>query len=250
VKLVLIPGWNEAAGRMRLLVEGRRGLPGLASAGFDCSLFDIGSGSLTQRVEQFAAFLSGLRAASASAPVGVLGYSAGGVIARGFLREHPERAHEIAATLQLAAPNAGIVTDDLGGLLRGIRMSGDVIEDLDIESDFMRRLNGVGGHWETVPGTRDKTWKLDGEPWVAPPGARICNIAGRMPRYENRSDGIVLVESATLNDRLTHVFIDGRQANHLNLSGVSNLVTTLFRRWRADDAYWPRVVDEARRFFS
>ena len=52
--LVIVPGWNEAAADMRLFVEGRHGIPGLAGRGFECRIFDNGSGGLRARIEQFA----------------------------------------------------------------------------------------------------------------------------------------------------------------------------------------------------
>src|SRR5262249_49930611 len=113
--------------------------------GFDCRTFGDGTGSLRERIEQFAGFLSRLRAEDPS-PAGTFGYSAGGLVTRGFLRAYPDRCGEIAGAFQVGVPNAGVVTDDLGGLLRALRISDDVIEDLDVESPFMRWLNGTLGH--------------------------------------------------------------------------------------------------------
>lgn len=113
--VVLIPGWNESVAQMRVFVEGRHSLPGLAARGFDCAIFDGGSGSLRDRIDQCFQFIAGRQA---SAPrgedVALFGYSAGGLIARGLLRAHPDV--RVGAIFQLAAPNAGIVTDDAGGL--------------------------------------------------------------------------------------------------------------------------------------
>ncbi len=248
LKLIIVPGWNEANDDMRLFIDGRRGIPGLAAAGIDCRIFGSGTGGLWNRVDQFASFLDDVRA-EGDARIGSFGYSAGGLVSRGFLRAYPDRARDVAGTFQLATPNAGVVTGDLGGVLRSLRISDDEVEDLDIESDFMRRLNGVSGHWVDEARGR-KHWQLDGTPWVAPDGARLMNVAGRMTKYENRSDGLVLTESATLNGLVEHRFLDGAQANHLNLSGSWNLMTTVFRGWRCDDAHWPAVVGLVKSFFS
>jgi pimeloyl-ACP methyl ester carboxylesterase len=246
VKLVLIPGWNEGAGDMRILIDGRHKKPGFAHAGFDCTVFSEASGDLRERIEQFAAVVARLGAGGER--VAVLGYSAGGLIARGYLRAYPERAEGIGGTYQVGAPNAGVVTDDVGHWLRMLGIQGDVIDDLDIESDFMRWLNGTLGHWET---DRDghKHWRLDHGPWVAPRGARIFNLVGRPPRYAGDGDGVVLVDSATLNGAMPHAFIDVPSATHLNLAGLSNFLMLVFRRWIADDRVWPRVVERATEFF-
>ncbi len=232
---------------MRILIDGRRGKPGFAQAGFECAVFSEGEGGLRERIDQFASFLAGMNAAGEK--IATFGYSAGGLVTRGFLRAYPERVHEIAATFQVGAPNAGLVTDDVGHTLRLLRFSGDVIDDLDIESDFMAWLNGTRGHWEDTPDGQ-KHWRLDAPPWVAPEGAPILNLVGRPPRYAGNSDGVVLVESATLDGALPYEYVDVPSANHLNLCGLSNLFMLLFRRWLADDRVWPVVVERATTFFA
>lgn len=249
MKIVLIPGWNEGADGMRVFVHGRRGRPGLCSCGFECFTFDGGKGSLTERIHQLAQFINGIQAADSSEePLTLFGYSAGGVIARGYMRLYPDVA--VASIFQLGVPNAGIVTDNVSGLLRRLHFSRGVVEELDIESEFMTWLNGTSGHWETDATTRTKHWILDRSPWIVPPKVPIFNLVGRMPRYENLSDGVVIVDSATLNGRVPHEFIEGNEANHLNLSGNWNAFTLLLRRWRSDNTVWPLAVDRAARFFE
>lgn len=233
---------------MQIFGEGRNGRPGLAALGFDCHAFDGGSGSVSERIEQCFAFLDGVRSACGDEPVAAFGYSAGGVIARGLVRSHGSDAR-IAAIFQLGAPNAGIVTDDLSALLHRLHFSKSVLEDLDLESDFMRWLNRTSGHWETDSRTREKHWLLDRRPWVTADEVPILNLIGRVPHYGGRSDGIVLVDSATLNGHVPHEFIDDRRANHLNLSGSWNPITLLLRRWLHDDRIWPVAVQRAEAFF-
>jgi hypothetical protein len=248
VKLILIPGWNEAADDLQLLVNGRRRKRGFRDYGFDCVIFGEGKGGLRDRIDQFAGFLAGIKSVEPQAfPIATFGYSAGGLINRGFLRAFPERSGEVGATVQVAAPNAVIVTDDVAATLRMLRVSGDVVEDLDNESEFITRLNGTTGHWETEADKR-KRWRLDKEPWVAPPAAPLLHIVGCMPRYDNESDGIVTVDSATLEGRVPHHKMSSRSANHLNLTGVWNPLTWLLRRWRCDDEVWPVVVDRTAAF--
>ena len=246
--VVLIPGWNEGADKMAVFVNGRRGLPGLSAAGFRCTVFDGGTGSLTDRIDQLSRFVAGLRAADSTiSAVALFGYSAGGLIARGLVRAYPDS--NVSAVFQLAAPNAGIATDDPRGIFRRIHFEQSVIEDMDVASPFMAWLNKTSGHWEGEA-PRERRWKLDKTPWVAPKDVPIFNLVGRVPRYGNNSDGVVPVESATLYDLLPHRFVDGRDANHLNLSGAWNPLTLLLRGWRSDDRLWPRAVAEAGALFA
>jgi pimeloyl-ACP methyl ester carboxylesterase len=250
VKVVLIPGWNEAANKLRVLADGRRGHPGFVRYGFDCALFDKGHGSLRERIDQFAEFLAGLKTREPEAfPVATFGYSAGGLINRGFLRAYPERAGDVAATFQLGAPNWGIVTDNVALILNALHISQSVIADLDIESEFMAWLNDAPGHWESIPGSQHKRWKLDRAPWVAPERHPILNVLGRVPKYSIEGDGLVDVRSGTLDGDLPHAFIGHEHANHLNLSGMWNIVTFLIRRWPCDDRVWPQVVETAATHF-
>ena len=160
-RVVLIPGWNEGADSMQVFAVGRRGLPGLAHHGYDCATFDGGRGSLTDRIDQLSRFIAGLRAADSTASsVALFGYSAGGLVARGLLRAYPDAPVE--TIFQLAAPNAGIVTDDPRGLFRRIHFDQSVIEDLDVESPFMAWINKTSGHWDPDGPARDRRrWKLD-----------------------------------------------------------------------------------------
>ncbi len=247
MRVILIPGWNEGADGMTVFARGRGGRPGLEAAGFDCTIFDGGTGSLRSRIDQFAQFLSGLRAKGPDEDVALFGYSAGGIVARGLLRAYPES--RIAAIFQLAAPNAGIVTDDPRSFLRRIHFENDVLEDLDIESPFMRWLNGTSGHWEGGPTDRTKQWTLNGKPWTIPDDVPLFNLLGSVPRYRNHSDGIVRVESGSLNDHLPCDVIIAKNANHLNLGGTWNPLTLLLRAWRRDDLLWPRAVAAATQLF-
>jgi len=245
MRVVLIPGWNEGADQMRVFADGRHGKPGLTARGFECSVFDGGSGSLRDRIDQCKQFIAGLRAAAGAADerVALFGYSAGGLVARGVVRAYPDAP--VAAIFQLAAPNAGIVMDDPKGLLRRVHFDRSVLEDLDMESDFLRWLNGTQGHWVSGPRGSRERWIFDRAPWVTADGVPIANAVGRVPRYGMRGDGIVLVDSATLNGAVPHAFLDGKRANHLNLGGTWNPLTVVLRRWLSDDTYWPQAVEMA-----
>jgi hypothetical protein len=249
MRLVLIPGWNENRNAMDAFVKGRHRIPGFAASGFTCAVFDGGRGSLTDRIDQFAQFLAGVHSADGSDdPVALFGYSAGGLIARGLLRAGYSDVR-IAAIFQLGAPNAGIVTDNFNGLMQRLHFSKSVVADMDIESRFMRWLNGTLGHWVTETGSGEKRWKVNGKPWVAG-DVPIFNLAGRLARYRDRSDGVVIVESASLDGHVPCEFLTDKSANHLNLSGSWNPFTLLLRRWPCNDRLWPLAVQAATRFFQ
>ena len=165
MRVILIPGWNEQAKLMRTFSDGRNGKDGLAAFGFDCTVFPDGNETLRERIDRFGSFLDRLHAREPDAfPVATVGYSAGGLINRGFLRAYPQRAHEIAATVQVAAPNTGLVTNYAVGTLRLARMPTHMLADMDVASPFMTWLNGCTGHWVTDPDNPKKQrWQLVGE---------------------------------------------------------------------------------------
>ncbi|MEA2721760.1 MAG: hypothetical protein QOJ39_3624 [Candidatus Eremiobacteraeota bacterium] len=250
MRVILIPGWNEQSKVMRTFSEGRNGKDGLAAFGFDCTVFPDGNETLRERIDRLGMFLDRLHAREPDAfPVATVGYSAGGLINRGFLKAYPHRAHEIAATVQIAAPNGGLVTNYAVATLRLARMPVHVLADMDVTAPFMTWLNGTSGHWVPDPdNSKKKRWKLDGQPWVMPDGHPFLHIGGRMPKYHLQSDGVVMIESATLDGAMPLVSIDRNEANHLNLGAVSNTFATVFRRFAHDDAVWPHVVELTARF--
>jgi len=250
MRVVLVPGWNELSQLMRVFIDGRNGKDGLAAYGFDCTIFPVDDQPLRAQIERFRGFLDRLRAREPDAfPIATLGYSAGGLINRGFLRAFPERAGDIAATVQVAAPNGGLITNYAVGTMRLARVPTRVLHDMDVADPFMTWLNGTSGHWIPDPDNpRKERWKLDGAPWVAPEGHRLLHVVGRMPRYHLQSDGVVMIESATLDGAMPATTIDSDEANHLNLGGVSNVFATLLRGFKHDDAVWPQAVELTARF--
>lgn len=244
ITIVLIPGWHEKSNRMDTFVEGRKGKPGLRNLGYDCRFFPQGTEPLRERVDLLAAFLEDLKAREPQAfPVVLFGYSAGGVIARGFLRAYPERIGEIACCIQLGAPNAGLITNYVESILRRLGMPDAVVADLDVASPFMTWLNGTSGHWIPTKIKGRKRWVLDRPPVIAPDGARIWHIVGSVPMFTDLSDGVVGTDSATLEGAVPHIVVEDRMANHLNLGGLFNFIAFFARGFRSDDRMWQRCVD-------
>jgi hypothetical protein len=244
VKLVLLPGWHESGDDMKVFVKGRRGIPGFEALGYDCAIFPQGTDALRARIDRFAGFLAELKVRQPQAfPVVTFGYSAGGLVNRGFLRAYPERAGEIFATIQVATPNAGLISEYVAVLLRMMRMPNEVIDDIDVASDFMTWLNGTTGHWvPTQRGDKKKIWKLNERPTVVPDGSRIYHVVGTVPKYDHESDGLVMKDWATLEGNVPGDFIDDPMANHLNMGAVFNIAGFLFRGFRMTDDIWKRVV--------
>jgi hypothetical protein len=247
MKVVLLPGWHESSSAMRTFVDGRNGIDGLTGLGFDCTIFPGGHDALRPRIDRFAQYLDGLKRREPDAfPIATLGYSAGGLVNRGFLRAYPERADEIAATIQIAAPNTGLVSHYIANLLKLMRIPHAVVNDLDVASDFLSWLNGTGGTWLPTADPKRKRWQLDATPWTVPAGHRALAIAGKIAQED--SDGVILLDSATLENHLTNVVIAEPMANHLNLGAVFDIVALLGRGFRADDVVWSRVVNIVARF--
>jgi hypothetical protein len=247
VKVVLLAGWHEASSVMRTFIDGRDGIDGLAAYGFDCSIFPSGRDALRPRIDRFAQYLDGLKAREPDAfPVATIGYSAGALVNRGFLRAYPERANEISATVQIGAPNCGLVSNYIANILKLMWIPHRVIDDLDVASDFLSWLNDTSGSW--VPGDDPKhlQWKLDRIPWTVPDGHRTLSIAGKIAKED--SDGVIRVDSATLEDHLPHVVIGDKMANHLNLGSVFDIVALLGRGFRSDDRIWHQEVEIIARF--
>jgi pimeloyl-ACP methyl ester carboxylesterase len=247
MKVVLLPGWHENSDVMRTFIDGRNGVEGLAAYGFDCTVFPGGRDALRPRIDRFAQFLDGLKQREPGAfPVATIGYSAGGLVNRGFLRAYPERVDEIAATIQIGAPNTGLVSNYIANLLRLMWIPHRVIDDLDVASDFLTWLNECTGTWIPTDDPKKKRWKLDRRPWTVPEGHRALSIAGRLAKEE--SDGVIRVDSATLEHHLPEVIIADKMANHLNLGAVWDIVAFLGRGFRADDRIWHREVEIIARF--
>jgi hypothetical protein len=240
--IVIVPGFNEPDSDMHTLAQGRRGKPGLEQRGFRCIQFPQYEGDLSYRIERYAEFVQTLVADPTSGGAVVsLGYSLGGLVVRGFLRRYPGLAHTVARTVQLGAPNWGITADILPMLTSFLRLKDKAMRELDIDSDFMRWLNGTGGHWEG--GGKDRNWVLDGEPWIAPPGAALSSIYGAVPHFGGDNDGIVLKDSATLGGRIASAEVRSERANHLNLIGAWNPGTLLIKGFLCDDEVWPRAIE-------
>jgi len=237
--IVIVPGFNEPDSDLSTLSDGRRGKPGLEARGYDCRMVPVSESTLSERIDKFAAFLDDLKREVAF-PIVSLGYSLGGLVTRGFLRRYPERAAEMLHTTTLGTPHWGMTVDILPMLTAFIHLKDRAVEELDLRSDFMRWLNGTGGHWEGRG--KDRNWILDAEPWLSPPECCVFSIYGTVPHFGGDNDGIVWKDSATLGGRIRCSEIGSERANHLNLIGAWNPLVLLIKGFTFDDKVWSEAV--------
>ena len=238
--VVIVPGFNEPERDMNTLAKGRRRKPGLEARGYRCLAFPRLEDTLSDRIDRYAEFIETQTNGGRSERVISVGYSLGGLVVRGYLRRYPERSDRIATTIQLGTPNWGLTTDLLPMLTAFLRLKDKAMGDLNVDSDFMRWLNGTGGHW--VGKGKNRNWELDREPWIAPPGADLFSIYGVVPRFGGDNDGIVWKDSSTLGNRIHATEIRDARANHLNLIGAWNLGTLLIKGFLSDDRVWLRSI--------
>jgi len=238
--MVMVPGYNEPPDHFDLIKKGRREIPGLESAGFTCTSFAAKDDRLRDRIDRFATFLKDVRSAHPASPITLLGYSLGGLVVRGYLLAYPDRAKDIAETIAIAPPNWGVLEGSIPNLTRSLRIPQDSLEDMNLDSDFMRWLNGTGGRW--AGDTKKPRWELESEPRIVPPGSRYLVIMGVIPRRGNDNDGLVWLDSATLGGRVQATLISDPHANHMNIIGHFEPVIFPLKGFWRNDRIWPQVV--------
>jgi len=247
--MVMVPGYNEPPEHFNLLRHGTPQVPGLESYGIDCITFGEFNDTLSERIDRFAEFISELKDKGRRFPIVLLGYSLGGLVVRGFLRRYPTRAKEISHTIMIATPNWGVQTYMLPYIHAMLRTPDKAFADMDLYSDFMKWLNGTGGHWE-LRGRGWYDWVLDREPWIGPHGAKMLSIAGLIPSRGYDNDGLVWADSATLGSRIPAHFIAGPHANHMNVIGHFDPFIMASKGFLANDRVWPLTLRAVTRFLG
>lgn len=247
--VVMVPGYNEPPEHFDLLRRGTPNVPGLDAYGIESITFGEFNDTLSERIDRFAQFVTELQAAGNAFPIALVGYSLGGLVVRAFLRRYPHRAHEISHLAMIATPNWGVQTFALPQIHAMLRTPDKAFGDMDIYSDFIRRLNGTGGHWQATPhGWHD--WVLDREPWIAPPGVRLLSIVGLIPARGGDNDGLVWGDSATLGSRIPAHFIVGPHCNHMNVIGHFDPFIMASKGFLANDRVWPLTLRALTRFLE
>ncbi len=247
--MLMVPGFDEPSEDLETLANGRNGIPGLRSYGFDCVTLPRCYEKLRFRIERLAECVEDLRAQEKQFPITIVGYSLGGLVARGFLRAYPQLASGIESVIMIGTPNMGVALNYLPYLVHFLRIPDLAIDDLSHESDFLAWLNGTGGHWERDPRTRSDVWTLDRDPWLVPEGTRAFVVAGILtPRYGGTGDGVVEGNSASMGSRFATHYVIGPHCNHMNLIGHFDPVIFAWTGFIVNDLVWPHTLRAILRF--
>ncbi len=247
--LLMISGYDEPPEHLETLANGRHGFPGLRAHGFECAMLPRCYEQLRYRIDRLAETIEEMRKDGYPFPITLLGYSLGGLVARGFLRAYPQRAQDVESIVMVGTPNFGVVTRFMPHLVRLFRIPDRAIDDLSHESDFLRWLNGTGGHWEIDPRSRAKRWTLDREPLLGADGTRNRVVAGLLTtRYGGTGDGVVGGDSASLGSRFPTHYIVGPHCNHMNLIGHFDPLIFLWTGFIVNDLVWPHTLRAILRF--
>jgi triacylglycerol esterase/lipase EstA (alpha/beta hydrolase family) len=165
--VIVLPGYGGDTESLRPL------LGALRSEGREAVLFeptDNEQGDLRVQAKRLATLAEDTAAHSAVGSVDVIGYSAGGVIARLFVRDY-DGARVVRRVLTLGSPHHGAeVAASAGDLAGGCPKA---CEQLAVDSDLLRHLNAgdetpAGPRWATIRSSSDQTVtpiesaKLDG----------------------------------------------------------------------------------------
>ena len=153
--VLLVPGYGGNVNSLQPLAAALR------SAGRTAVIVEPvgdGTGDLRQQAEHLAAVAEQVREDAGAASVDVVGYSAGGVVARLWVRD--DGGAEVARrVLTLGSPHHGTSQAALGAEFAG--GCSDACEQLVPDSDLLRRLNAGdetpdGPLWATVRSTSDQ----------------------------------------------------------------------------------------------
>jgi triacylglycerol lipase len=153
--VLLVPGYGGNVQSLRPLAAA------LHTAGRTAVIVDLvgdGTGDLRVQAEHLGQVADRVREDTGAASVDVIGYSAGGVVARLWIRED-DGARIVRRVLTLGSPHHGTSQAALGAEFAG----GCPIacEQLVPDSDLLRRLNAgdetpAGPQWATVRSTTDQ----------------------------------------------------------------------------------------------
>jgi pimeloyl-ACP methyl ester carboxylesterase len=245
--MLMLPGYNEPSEHLQTLANGRHGLPGLRAHGFECVMLPPCYERLRDRIDRLAEYIADLRRKEYPFPIVLVGYSLGGLVARGYLRAYPHLAHEIDATIMIGTPNFGVTTYVIPHIVRLLRIPDQALDDLSYKSDYLAWLNGTSGHWEVDSRTRRRVWVLGREPWLGPAESRAYVIAGLLSARAD-GDGIVRADSASLGSRFPTHYVIGPNCNHMNIIGNFDPVVFLWTGFLVNDLVWPQTLRAILRF--
>lgn len=152
--VVVLPGYGNGTRSLEPLVTVLR------EQGREVAVFPgVGNntGDLDEQAAALATYVADLRGRSGAASVDVVGYSAGGVVARLWVRDHGG-ASTARRVLTLASPHHGTGVSVLATEAAGCPVA---CRQLEADSDLLRRLNAGdetpdGPMWATIRTTEDQ----------------------------------------------------------------------------------------------
>jgi triacylglycerol esterase/lipase EstA (alpha/beta hydrolase family) len=154
--VLLVPGYGGATGSLQVLADL------LGAAGRDATVVPLpgdGTGRLEDSATALGAAVDGARARTGAATVDLVGYSAGGVVARLWIADG--HASVVRRVVTLGSPHHGTSLADLvGSVLPADCPAG--CQELAGGSDLLRRLNAgdetpAGPTWISIWTTQDRT---------------------------------------------------------------------------------------------
>jgi triacylglycerol esterase/lipase EstA (alpha/beta hydrolase family) len=154
--VLLVPGYGGGTGSLRPLADA------LAAGGRDVTVVDLpgnGTGALEQSADALDAAVTAALARTGEETVDVVGYSAGGVIARLWVADgHASLSRRV---LTLGSPHHGTSLADLAGSL-ALGQCPEGCRQLATGSDLLARLNAgdetpTGPTWVSIWTTQDET---------------------------------------------------------------------------------------------
>jgi triacylglycerol esterase/lipase EstA (alpha/beta hydrolase family) len=154
--VLLVPGYGGATGSLEVLARL------LTAAGRDATLVPVpgnGTGPLEDSAAALGSAVAAARARTGAATVDLVGYSAGGVVARLWVADG--HAAVVRRVVTLGAPHHGTSLADLAGSV----LPADCppgCQELASDSDLLRRLNAgdetpAGPTWVSIWTTQDRT---------------------------------------------------------------------------------------------
>ncbi|MGI8949530.1 MAG: esterase/lipase family protein [Ornithinimicrobium sp.] len=152
--VVVLPGYGGGTRSLEPLVTALR------EQGREVAVFPgVGNntGDLDEQAARLATYVEDLRERTGASSVDVVGYSAGGVVARLWVRDHGGDA-VARRVLTLASPHHGNSVSVLATEAAGCPVA---CQQLDSDSDLLRRLNAGdetpdGPQWATIRSTEDQ----------------------------------------------------------------------------------------------
>lgn len=157
--VVVVPGYGGDPASVepvrRLLVDGGREVSVVDTPG-------DGTGDLREQARVLADVVEEALAASGAGSVDLVGYSAGGVVARWYVRELGG-ADVVRRVVTLGSPHHG--TDNVATALAAAGSCPEACEQLEPDSDLLRRLNAGD---ETPAGPRWATLRTQADTVVVP----------------------------------------------------------------------------------